>query len=224
MLQKYSHVLSAVEINSSFYRDHKPQTYVKWAATVPSDFKFSVKLAKRFTHENRLRSTEGLTEVLEQYRGLGANWGALLVQLPPSLAFEHDVSRKFWKALRKDYTGPVAFEPRHRTWVELDAKALLHEFAIARVVADPDPLPTDGAEARNSGAAPELQYYRLHGSPVIYKSEYELCGLRQWRARLEAEPAREVWCIFDNTTFGHATTNALWLQDNWGESCDKSVA
>jgi hypothetical protein len=40
-LEMYGGKLNAAEINSSFYRDHKPETYERWAASVPEDFRFS---------------------------------------------------------------------------------------------------------------------------------------------------------------------------------------
>jgi uncharacterized protein YecE (DUF72 family) len=45
-LERYASVFDAVEINSSFHRPHRPATYARWAAAVPSSFRFSVKLPK----------------------------------------------------------------------------------------------------------------------------------------------------------------------------------
>ena len=54
-LERYAAVFPAVEINSSFYRPHQPQTYARWAASVPEAFRFSVKLPRSITHDARLR-------------------------------------------------------------------------------------------------------------------------------------------------------------------------
>src|SRR6185312_16502317 len=56
-LARYARRFNAVEINSSFYRDHQAKTYARWAETVSDDFRFAVKLARRHTHENRLQVT-----------------------------------------------------------------------------------------------------------------------------------------------------------------------
>ena len=48
-LDRYSHRFLAVEINSSFYRPHRPGTYQRWAATVPAAFRFAVKMPKIIT-------------------------------------------------------------------------------------------------------------------------------------------------------------------------------
>jgi uncharacterized protein YecE (DUF72 family) len=37
-LERYAARLAAVEINSSFYRPHRPATYARWAAAVPDGF------------------------------------------------------------------------------------------------------------------------------------------------------------------------------------------
>ena len=59
-LQRYAVHLNAVEINSSFYRPHQPATYARWAASVPESFRFSVKLPKTITHQQRLRDCDAL--------------------------------------------------------------------------------------------------------------------------------------------------------------------
>src|SRR5690349_12428290 len=45
-LERYAACFPAVEINSSFYKPHRPTTYARWAASVPPDFRFSVKVPK----------------------------------------------------------------------------------------------------------------------------------------------------------------------------------
>src|SRR5256885_13730988 len=61
-LQRYAGRFAAVEINTSFYRPHRPATYARWAASVPSDFRFSVKVPKEITHKRRLVDTLELLE------------------------------------------------------------------------------------------------------------------------------------------------------------------
>src|SRR4051794_10397874 len=88
-LERYGAVFNAVEINSSFYRPHRIATYERWAATVPEDFRFAIKVPKSVTHERRLKDTgDLLDQFVSEVTGLGPKLGPLLVQLPPSLAFE----------------------------------------------------------------------------------------------------------------------------------------
>ena len=85
--------------------------------------------------------------------------------------------------------------------------ALLDEFEIARVAADPPRVA--GGDA--PGGWPGLAYFRLHGSPRIYYSSYEDDDLAARAQQLRALRRRRIptWCIFDNTTLGAGTANAL---------------
>ena len=60
-----------------------------------------------------------------------------------------------------------------------------------------------------------MTYYRLHGSPKIYYSAYsaEFIGSLARDLAHEASTERDTWVIFDNTTLGAATRNALDLAD-----------
>jgi uncharacterized protein YecE (DUF72 family) len=200
ILARYATRLNAVEINSSFYRPHKPSTYARWAATVPADFRFAVKVPKTITHEKRLKEAEALLDTfLSECTALGRKLGPLLVQLPPSLKFDPRTS--FFAALRKRFEGAVVCEPRHTTWFTPEAEALLRAHRISRVAADPAPMP-QAAEPFG-----DIAYFRWHGSPRMYYSDYDDAALRALKKRLP----RDAWVIFDNTALGHATANALAL-------------
>ena len=212
-LQRYAGRLSAVEINSSFYRPHLSATYARWAASVPAGFRFSVKLPMAVTHERRLRGCDPLIDAfLDQTAGLGARLGCLLAQLPPSLAFDATAAQDFFSAVRARHAGAVALEPRHASWFGPEADAMLVAQRIARVLADPVRHLAGAAP----GGWPGLVYLRLHGSPRMYYSSYEpsmLDALAQ-RIRLAAQSTNDVWCIFDNTAAGAAIGNALDLSQH----------
>lgn len=209
-LQRYAGRFDAAEINSTFYRSHRPATYVRWAQETPEDFRFAVKAPRTLTHERRLAAPEELLDVfLEEARLLGSRLGPVLVQLPPSLALDRPVAGAFFQALRDRFDGPIACEPRHASWFESDADALLRAFRVARVAADPMRHPLAGTP----GGWPELAYWRLHGSPRMYYSAYEEPWLASLAARLLASPAADLWCVFDNTTSGAAAADALRLRE-----------
>jgi len=197
-----------VEINSSFYRPHRPATYARWADSVAEDFRFAVKVPKQITHERRLLDCEGLVDAfLSECSQLGKKLGCLLIQLPPSLAFDEAVAGAFFTALRDRYQGHAVLEPRHPSWLVAQATALLQGACIGRVGADPSPLPGGDQPA----GWPGIRYYRLHGSPRIYHSAYEDTWLEQLARELKADPDTPTWCIFDNTASGAATADALRL-------------
>lgn len=209
-LVRYASRFSAAEINTSFYRPHRPATYARWQAAVPESFRFSVKLPKTITHEQRLVDVKALVDAfLEEVSGLGEKFGCLLVQLPPSLVLEARVANTFFKMLRSRTTVAIVCEPRHETWFTAAAEKLLQRHQIARVAADPAKV----AAAAQPGGWGEVIYYRLHGSPRIYYSEYADEYLDRLATQLKehANTARAVWCIFDNTASGAAASDALKL-------------
>lgn len=208
-LQRYASRFSGVEINSSFYRPHRFPTYVRWADSVPDGFRFSVKAPKSITHEARLQSCDQvLDEFLAQCSGLGKKLGCLLVQLPPSLAFDPQVAQAFFQALRARFSGSLVVEPRHPSW--LNAEDLLIEQRVGRVAADPSPITSH----MTPGGWQGVRYWRLHGAPRIYHSAYEHSRLQTLAADLldSHRSNRTVWYIFDNTASGFAVGNALELQ------------
>jgi len=209
-LERYAARFQAVEINSSFYRQHRRGVYERWAAAVPPDFRFAVKVPRAVTHDQSLVAADVLLEVfLEEAAGLGSRLGPLLVQLPPSLALDEEHAEEFFDTLRRLYDGPVACEPRHESWFGAKADDILRRHRVARVAADPARVPA----AAEPGGDPGLVYHRLHGSPTMYRSDYDpprIIALAR-RLRDAAAPGVQRWCIFDNTTLGAATGNALSL-------------
>jgi uncharacterized protein YecE (DUF72 family) len=209
-LARYATRFSAAEINSSFNRSHRASTYERWANEVPASFRFSVKIPKTITH---LKGLVGVNAELETFllevSPLGDRLGCLLVQLPPRLILDRRRANNFFCTLRRRFSGDIAAEPRHATWFTPAGNELLARHEIARVAADPARVPL----AAQPGGWPELVYYRLHGSPRTYYSSYDaswLGGLSERLMRARSESGR-LWCIFDNTASGAATTNALDL-------------
>ena len=208
-LMRFAGRLPAVEINSSFYRPHRPTTYARWAESVPEEFRFAVKVPKEATHKRRLVGAEDvLDRFLAEVTCLGNKLGPLLVQLPPSLVFNPAVAETFFKALRDRFAGDVALEPRHPSWFQDKAERLVTKFRAARVAADPAVVEA----ASQPGGSDEFVYYRLHGSPKMYYSTYDDEYIKTLSGKLsEAARSSDVWCIFDNTAEAAATANALDL-------------
>jgi uncharacterized protein YecE (DUF72 family) len=206
-LKRYASRLDAAEINSSFYRSHSAATYQRWAASVPDSFRFAVKIPKLVTHDRALtRARDPLVRFIDEIAGLGTKLGPLLLQLPPSFAFEPRRVGRFLDVLRRLHGGPVVCEPRHASWTSAAAGRTLQSFRIARVAADPPRAEGLG----EPGGAADLVYYRWHGSPRAYFSPYSGATLHRLADEIKAQKA-ETWCIFDNTGSGAAAANALDL-------------
>ena len=82
-LEYVARFIDLIEINSSFYRTHRPETYARWAAATPAGFRFAVKAPKAATHECLLENTARIMDTfLEGILELGAKLGPVLVQFP----------------------------------------------------------------------------------------------------------------------------------------------
>ena len=209
-LERYAARFGGVEINSSFHRRHRAATWVRWADSVPPGFRFSVKVPKTMTHGARLVDCQPLIEEFAQdVAPLAEKLGVILVQLPPSLVFDAARDQLFFAQLADAIPAPIACEPRHGDWFTSGADNFLAERRIARVAADPAKF--RGAE--RPGGWRRLAYWRLHGSPVVYRSAYSPDQLAGYAADIKAAMAdgKDCWCVFDNTASSAAGGNALAL-------------
>jgi uncharacterized protein YecE (DUF72 family) len=221
-LKRYAHVFNCVEINSSFYRSHQRKTYERWAESTPADFRFSVKLPKQITHVRGATDVEMRMErFVEEVRGLGEKLGAVLVQLPPSAEFRLLGAAEILGQLRARIETPIVCEPRHLSWIEPQTEVFLRDLDVDRVAADP----SISAEAAKPGGCGKHAYFRWHGSPRMYYSEYDERSLGQLaeQIRFHAQSAESVWCIFDNTALGAAQKNALEMMQRFETRMDTSA-
>ncbi|MBZ2207545.1 DUF72 domain-containing protein [Massilia soli] len=210
-LERYARVFGGVEINSSFYRPHRPQTYARWADSVPDDFRFSVKLPRTISHDAGLRDIAvPLAQFASEVSALGGKLGCLLLQLPPKLAFDAGVAADFFDRAAAMFGCMIACEARHPGWFAPEATALLAARNITRGIADP----AKGQPGAHEPTSADI-YVRLHGSPRIYYSSYSDDYLDELGRNMagHAKAGRDVWCIFDNTASGASVPNALALVD-----------
>jgi len=210
-LAHYATQFRAVQINSAFYRQHRRATYERWRGSTPRDFRFSVKTPRSITHEGALRHyRKELGQFLQEVAGLKSKLRVILVQTPASLAFEAAVSTRFFKSLSAAAPCRIVVEPRHPSWFSARAEALLTRYGVARAAADPARVPTAGVPSGGRG----LVYFRLHGSPRMYYSKYNIDALRELSTNLTSHHGsiKEIWCIFDNTAQHAAWGTALTLR------------
>lgn len=210
-LERYAAALNCAEINSSFYRSHRPQTYEKWAASTPPGFRFAVKLPKQISHIARLEGAEELLAgFIGEAGGLGRKWAVMLVQLPPSLQFDVLLAGRFFAQVHARFRGAVVCEPRHASWFTPEADRLMRAACVARAAVDPAKWP--GAD-EPGGDKRRVRYFRWHGSPRMYWSPYDEDWLATQAGRLKAGPRQPAcWCVFDNTASGAALQNARQLR------------
>ncbi len=199
---------TAVEVNATFYRLQRLETFARWRAGTPSDFRFAIKANRYLTHNRRL--AEPLPSIrLERDRaaGLGGKLAAVLWQLPRN--FHRDVGRleRFARALRCWRTVRHAVEFRHETWFDEEVAACLREHRIAVCQSDAADWPLWNA------VTTDMVYVRLHGHTVTYASGYADRALKAWatRCRRWLDEGREVHVYFDNDALARAPIDAMRL-------------
>ena len=126
-LDHYGSVLSACEINATFYRLQAESVVARWASAVPQGFRFAVKAHRRLTHTRQMawdkEERAFLRTFLESIAPLGQRFGALLLQYPPTRQRDDDGLAAVLDALPTDVA--FAMEFRHESWVADDVSAAI---------------------------------------------------------------------------------------------------
>ena len=119
-LDHYGTVLTACEINATFYRLQSESVVARWANAVPQGFRFAVKAHRRLTHTRQMAwNTEErafLRTFLESIAPLGERFGAVLLQYPPTRQRDDAGLAAVLDALPEDVAFAIEF--RHDSWVD----------------------------------------------------------------------------------------------------------
>ena len=206
-LQFYAQNFSTVEVNATFYRLPKAETFENWRRTTPEGFLWAVKANRYITHIKRLRDTgESLERFFSAARALKEKLGPVLFQLPPSLAIREDTLDEFCKNLKK-YNHRSAFEVRHKSWLTDRVLAKFEEYRIAFCISD-----TAGRYPYAEAVTADFIYIRLHGSRKLYASDYTEDELQAWAEKVR-QWKRDTYVYFDNDFGGYAAKNAARLKE-----------
>lgn len=225
-LAKY---FDALEINSTFYRPADPGAARRWAQRVSHNpnFKFTVKLWQRFTHQRDTawspQEVDSVRASLEPLAESG-RLGCLLAQFPWS--FKRTPESREWLedlvAAWGDF--PLAVEVRHASWNVPEFYASLAERGVGVVNID-QPVFKNSIKPGAQVTA-DVGYVRLHGRNYEHwfsenaqpheRYDYLYSGdeLKPWieRIREVAERARETYVIANNHYRGQAVVNAAMLR------------
>jgi uncharacterized protein YecE (DUF72 family) len=210
--QRYAEEFDTVEINNSFYRLPKPETFDKWREQAPPGFCYAVKANRYLTQAKKLLDCEEpLERMMRAVRHLGDRLGPILYQLPPSLKINLDRLESFLRILPEDVTS--VFEFRDRSWYVPETYALLDRYGACFCVHDMPGL----ASARI--AVGPAAYVRFHGAGGKYWGRYSEEVLLSWTDWIVEQPrqGRSVWCYFNNDIHGHAIEDARTLKSMVGQ-------
>jgi uncharacterized protein YecE (DUF72 family) len=190
MLAYYGERFSTVEINNTFYRLPKADVLKSWAAQVPENFRFVLKVSQKITHMKRLQNVEDETSYLLRTASvLEARLGPLLFQLPPNM--KKDLPRlgaflNFMGDERK-----AVFEFRHESWLDSEVLDCLRTHTCALCCADME-----------DGACSDLVSTAGWGYVRLRREDYTDDDLRKWIERLRAQPWDEAYVFFKHEDAG----------------------
>jgi uncharacterized protein YecE (DUF72 family) len=207
-LTLYSHEFNSVEINSTFYRKPTAKTLVKWAAETPDDFRFFIKIPKAISHEQRLKDCkQEISEFCYHINDhLKEKLSGFLYQFPPSFKNTQENTELILNNLDFDFLNVIEF--RHESWWRDEIFNLLKDHNIVfSGVSFPGNLSEDVIINH-----PEILYYRLHGKPVLYKSEYSAEFLDLLAEKIK-NSQQQTFIFFNNTWGTAAIKNSLYLKN-----------
>jgi len=206
-LSLYSQVYNSVEINSTFYRKPTAKTLLKWVDETPEDFKFFIKIPKTISHEKRLKDCK--EEILEFCNLIQSNLkeklSGFLYQFPPSFKNTQENIDLILNNIDFSFLNVIEF--RHESWWRNEIFKILRENnTVFSGVTFPGNLSEDVIVNH-----PEILYYRLHGKPLLYKSEYSEEFLNDLANKIKANN-RKTFIFFNNTWGNAAIKNSLYLK------------
>jgi uncharacterized protein YecE (DUF72 family) len=239
-MKKYFMKFKLVEIQKTFYEPPKTETLIKWRASAPENFEFSIKAWQVLTHpcssptwqrmKIKLKNKEDYgflkpneenfkawEKTLEDCKALKAK--ICIVQTPPTFSYTLENinnMKRFFNYIKRDEVK-IAWEPRGN-WVNhlSEVKMLCEKLNLIHVV---DPL------KREPAAISEIQYFRLHGlhpkKEVNYKYQYSIEDLKKLHNKimdLSKFRVKEVYVLFNNLSMGKDAEKFLELTLIKGES------
>lgn len=177
-----SRQVTAIEVNSTFYRLQKPSVFAKWRDATPAGFVFAVK-APRFIVQRKVLADAG--ESIERFIAsgvveLGEKLGPILWQLAPTHAFDAEDLTKFLQLLPQSAEGVSlrhALNVRHASFASSDFLKLAREHGAAAVFED-DPQHPSFADL-----TADFVYARLRRSVASQNTGYSKVALGKWAKR-----------------------------------------
>lgn len=211
-LHYYSSLFNSIEINSTFYKLHKPATFQRWSHDVPQEFTFTVKLWKEVTHKKNLEYKEDdLGSFVSTLDFSDSNKGCLLIQFPASIHSDMiDRVEQILSTLHdlmENQRWHLCVEFRHRSWYEQNVLSMLRLYNASLVYHDmPRSFPTHDVEKS------EIVYLRFHGPDDGYRGAYTREFLDEYAQYIHDwnSMGKDVYAYFNNT-LGSAFDNARYL-------------
>lgn len=208
----YTQHFDTLELNVTFYRFPTVKSLKGWYDKAPEGFTFSSKVPRSITHYKRFIETERMLQdfygLLKE--GLGEKLGCVLFQLPPQFVYDEDKLQKILSQVDRSFTNVIEF--RHESWWRKDVQKQLAEHNISFCGVSFPKIRFDDAVVNTP-----LSYYRFHGVPKLFYSEYDEAFLEKIVGQLQkSRKAKTVYIYFNNTASLAALHNARFVQKRLG--------
>ncbi len=198
-LAHYASRLETVEINNTFYRRPEKATLAKWAASVPSSFRFVFKASRYFSGGPGLRDAQKpLADFFELLSAAKEKLGPLLVQFPEHVKRDLPLLRDFMAAVPSGRR--MVLDLRDRSWRDDGVRAAMQEAGVAWCATEADDEPLEIVST-----AP-WSYFRLR------KSRYTARDLAVLAERLGEAGIADGFVLLKHDETGASAKNAEALQ------------
>lgn len=214
----YTTQFNTLELNNTFYRFPEIKTLDSWYKRSPADFIFSVKAPRSITHYNKFSDSEDLLNEFYNVtsEGLKEKLGCILFQLPPNLHMSDEKLELILKSLNPTFNNVIEF--RHESWWNDNVYKALGDKNITFCGMSHPKLPND--IIMNTSTI----YYRFHGVPKLYKSEYLEKLLEDFASQIvNSKQAEKIFVYFNNTMDLAAIKNARQLLEIAGNLNNDTV-
>lgn len=203
----YCTQFNTLELNTTFYRFPTLAMLQKWFDKSPGDFKFSVKAPRLITHYKQLKDCERLLDdfygTVEE--GLQKKLGAILFQFPAKINYSEEFLHRITQSLNTSFTNVIEF--RAADWWNQHVINVLADHNICFSGISIQNLPDEIV------ANTETVYYRFHGIPKLYFSQYSKERIELFSKKLtERAPGKTSYIFFNNTATMAAINNARELK------------
>jgi uncharacterized protein YecE (DUF72 family) len=205
----YCKYFSSVEINATFYRRFKDQTYIKWKNQVSPGFRYVLKAPRIITHRKFLINVEDDIKTFSHSASLLEDkLGLILLQLAPRTKYDPELLKKTIFL----FANPtkLAIEFRNNQWLNDEIYKILKESGA--VYCNADSPKTSLIDWITS----ETAYIRLHGRKNWYSYNYsdrELAEISSLVNYYTEKGIKRIYIFFNNDFEGNAPRNAFSIMD-----------
>jgi len=203
----YTMHFNTIEINSTFYKMPAQKSFDKWYVESPAEFVFTIKAPRLITHYKQLKECEELLADFYDRISLGMKdkLGCVLFQFPPKFDYNEERLALLLKNLNPKFQNVVEF--RHISWF---SDEIYHKLGNANIIFSGQSYPSALPDQiiKNTSSI----YYRFHGKPVLYKSEYDPMVIQDLVQQIPGD-TEEAFIYFNNTWGVGALNNSRYLKE-----------